>query len=694
MDNINLVKTSNRLAALVVAMLFAAACGGGGGNGGGGTPAPNNDTDNDGVINTADNCPNNANAAQTDTDGDGAGDACDADDDNDGVGDANDNCPVNQNAGQTNTDGDAFGDVCDNDDDNDNVTDATDNCPLVSNNDQADNDADGAGDVCDDDDDNDTIADANDNCPFTANTDQADADMDGIGDVCDMNNTVSVSGKVTFDKVPHDAGSNGLDYASIVVTPARNVLVEVVEAATDSVLANAETDDAGDYSADIAMNTNIYVRARVESVRAGTPAWNVRVVDNTQGDALYVLESADVNTGVANLTQDLHAASGWDGSNYSSTRAAAPFAVLDGITTAMNAVLAADPTLQIPNLTLKWSPDNRAACCDESMGEIGNTFFRRTAAGDREILLLGNEDTDTDEYDTHVVVHEWGHFFEDAFARADTVGGPHSAGDRLDPRVAYSEGFGYAFAGIALDDPVTRDSLGFDQASGFQIDVESNNNLNPGWFSEGSAQSIIYDVVDTVSDGLDTVSLGFSPLYTLLTGDLKDSVPPITLFSFVALLKQQNPGIATDIDAIVNDQGIDSNAIDEYANGETHDEGRGADVLPVYSTLTVGAPATTVCSLGGPSDFGTFNKLSVRRFLRLDIATAGNYVITASGPAGADPDIVLHQSGFIAVYELIGSTETTPALPLSPGTYVVEVYEFSNITDFPRGRTCIDVSVN
>ncbi len=36
------------------------------------------DTDNDGVIDTVDNCPAVANASQTDTDGDGLGDACDA----------------------------------------------------------------------------------------------------------------------------------------------------------------------------------------------------------------------------------------------------------------------------------------------------------------------------------------------------------------------------------------------------------------------------------------------------------------------------------------------------------------------------------------------------------------------------------------------------------------------------------------
>ncbi|RMZ49011.1 hypothetical protein EB821_04565 [Candidatus Marinimicrobia bacterium PRS2] len=92
------------------------------------------DTDDDGFCDTIDNCPAVVNPNQLDTDGDGAGDLCDTtcpydannDVDGDGICDctltaiacfevyaADDNCPETANADQTDTDGDDFGDACD-----------------------------------------------------------------------------------------------------------------------------------------------------------------------------------------------------------------------------------------------------------------------------------------------------------------------------------------------------------------------------------------------------------------------------------------------------------------------------------------------------------------------------------------------------------------------------------------------------
>ena len=78
-------------------------------------------------------------------------DSARTDTDDDGIGDNIDNCPNTPNPDQADGDYDGLGDVCDagTDADRDDVPDGSDNCPLISNANQADLDDDGRGDACD-----------------------------------------------------------------------------------------------------------------------------------------------------------------------------------------------------------------------------------------------------------------------------------------------------------------------------------------------------------------------------------------------------------------------------------------------------------------------------------------------------------------------------------------------------------------
>ncbi|MEL1244930.1 RHS repeat-associated core domain-containing protein [Flavobacterium sp. DGU11] len=116
---------------------------------------PGLDTDQDGIVDTDDNCPFTFNPLQEDLDQDNVGDVCD-----------NCQCP---NEDQADSDGDGLGDAtCGEGED----YIQCDNCPDVANIDQKDSDGDKVGDSCD-------------NCRYTANPLQEDLDGDGIGDACE-----------------------------------------------------------------------------------------------------------------------------------------------------------------------------------------------------------------------------------------------------------------------------------------------------------------------------------------------------------------------------------------------------------------------------------------------------------------------------------------------------------------------------
>jgi len=95
-----------------------------------------------------------------------------------------------------------------------------------------------------------------------------------------------------------------------------------------------------------------------------------------------------------------------------------------------------DPTIEFPALELRWSVENKTQLGNRALGQIGTSaYFPEEDGG--VIYLLGEEGRDTDEYDQHVILHEWGHYFEHQLSRSDSIGGLHSLNDRLDARVRY-----------------------------------------------------------------------------------------------------------------------------------------------------------------------------------------------------------------------------------------------------------------
>lgn len=479
---------------------------------------------------------------------------------------------------------------------------------------------------------------------------------------------VTISGTVTYDLVPSNPNSIGLDYNNIRKEAVKGVQVDAVDSQNESV-ASTTTDALGQYTFVVPNNTQMKIRVYATMFQAGTPGWDVKVIDNTNSNALYVMEGTLTSSGDSNSQRNLNASSGWGGSSYSSARVAAPFAILNNIYQAMQRVLSADANAVFPPLLINWSIHNVSLDGDTSLGQISSSHY-----SNGNLYILGDEEGDTDEYDDHVVAHEWGHYYEDKFSRSDSIGGDHGEEDYLDIRVALGEGWGNAFSAMALDNPIYFDTLGTAQSTGFYFDVESGTSINKGWYSESSIQRILYDIYDENEDGNDRLHLGFTPIHEVFTGSEKTTEAFTSLFTFITLLKEKNPANVDAIERIVTSENI-APITDIYGTGRMNQ----SDAYP-YHDLTVGIPLEIEIN----NEYGTYNKLNNRHYIKFNITSAGTYSIKLEQMNGtnSNPDFYLFRT---SPFSLIDFSEGTVSgleqkdIMLPAGEYLLDIFEYNNI---------------
>lgn len=484
---------------------------------------------------------------------------------------------------------------------------------------------------------------------------------------------VTLSGSITYDHVPHRMTGFGLDYDRTSKEPARGVVIVLLDESNGTV-AQTVTDAFGQYSFQVDPAKDVKVQARAQLDQPGQ--WDVKVTDNTLDNALYVMEGSLNSSGTSSSQiRDLHAVSGWNGLRYNTNRVAAPFAILSPVYDAIQMVRQADSDAYFPEMEYRWSPDNRPIAGNEALGQIGTSGFHKDK---NAVYLLGDADRDTDEYDPHVIVHEWGHYFEHNLARMDSMGGLHSLHEKLDPRLAFSEGFGNGLAAIITGDPEYKDTSGAGQGNGFAIDFENLSTARSGWFNEGSVAAILYDIYDDAVDGNDRVNAGFAPIYqAMINATVRETDIFGTIFTFSDAMLEQPTINGNDYQLLLETQNISSS--DARGFGERNN-GAISSSLPVYKTADLDGAAVEVCSV---DDAGRFNKLGNREFVYFEIATAGNYEVNlamTSGTGPHDPDFSIWQSGQVIAESKSSRINTENYSDrLSAGVYVAEVYDFYNI---------------
>jgi hypothetical protein len=506
--------------------------------------------------------------------------------------------------------------------------------------------------------------------------------------------SVTVQGVIRYERVGSLPGG-ALDYSNITPQPVRGATVELLSGGC-VVVATTQSSSTGQYAfTSVPGSVTLSIRVRAEMRQTvGSARWDTSVSDNTNGNAMYALFSTNFNSGTGH-TQDVLAGSGWGGSSYTSTRAAGPFAILDVFYQSQQKVLAANSSTVFPPLRAFWSINNSNASGNLVLGNIGSSFFREiTSNGQvvRELYILGRQDSDTDEYDGSVVAHEWGHYFQSAFSRDDSTGGPHGSGDdRLDRRIAFSEGWGNAWSGIVLSSNTYRDSKGLQQSSGFSIPLNSGyaSGGPKGWFREFSIQYILWDL---------NRQAGFDPIYSALTSNaFKSGVALSDIHAFSSAYRSVASTSATSaLNSLLAAESISNNS-DALGSNETNNGGSSA-TLPYYRSITIlGSPATlasgqSLCVTGAFDQGNAFNKLGRYVYATFSTPTGGNKTITVStATGGVDTDFEIHSGGRLVGLAELGTTGSESAtVNLNAGTHVLLIYDFNNVR---TSDPCFTVSI-
>ncbi|MCK4442574.1 MAG: hypothetical protein KAU90_11265, partial [Sulfurovaceae bacterium] len=226
------------------------------------------------------------------------------------------------------------------------------------------------------------------------------------------NKSLKIIGKITYDRVWVNSNGIGLDYNHITKEPSKQVIVKAI-GVNNQVIASTTTDDNGNYRLNnLPSNTRIKVQVYAKMKKNGIGGWDIKVIDNTNSNSQYVMESNPIDLTNNSLRVNLNAQSGWGGYSYTGKRTSAPFAILDSIYQAIQKVLSANRSATFPSLLVNWSENNvPSGNGDEAElrdGQIVTSHYD----GNQQLWILGDANSDTDEYDNHIIIHEWGHYFE------------------------------------------------------------------------------------------------------------------------------------------------------------------------------------------------------------------------------------------------------------------------------------------
>lgn len=465
-------------------------------------------------------------------------------------------------------------------------------------------------------------------------------------------------GTITYEKVPfRDAltGKPGLQLSAKKATPVVGARVELLH--DGKVVGKTVTNATGAYTIACKLKAGADVRLRITAATAHVE------VRNNKG-ALHAVAAGPFRLTDGALRKDVRIK---DGSG------AGAFNILEVIRRADALLLKCESKLKFPPIKVEWTP-----------GVAKGTYFQHLSYTDNRAFILGDRGRDSDEYDDYILLHEYGHFVMRLFCADDSPGGNHAIQHKVDPRLAWSEGWAHFFACAVLEDPhyVDTGAQKGKQVGLLTMDLDANDRpgVVHGAWSEYTIATVLWDLYDRrpPRQGDLHLGLGFPAMWQVLRGPFKER-RHVSLIDFCDALVAQKPALAPQLVRVLGTRGID------------YQPGKNPSVKdPFHRPLAFGKVAKgTINSLDknyvsyDSSDMYIFH-LTKKTKVKLHLK------ITASrAPKSADIDLYLYdRHGKIAWSNAtngVGGTETIVRL-LEPGTYYVHVSSFYNTRGGNRNR--------
>ncbi|MGE3386675.1 MAG: hypothetical protein AB7K41_08110 [Bdellovibrionales bacterium] len=349
------------------------------------------------------------------------------------------------------------------------------------------------------------------------------------------------------------------------------------------------------------------------------------------------------------------------------------------------------------------------------------------------LFILGGIDgdynsSDTDHFDNSVILHEYGHFLEDALFTSDSPGGSHNGNKVIDPRLAWSEGWGNFFQAAVRNDPTYIDTEGNTDGSTSYLflvnledqtrDIPTSTYINEiggsfsatgeGNFREFSVTRLLWDAVDgtaTESNGSgnfnDNITDRFIELYHSLSsasGWLKTSVA----FRQIGLMHQFQSTLSTT--SWANLRGL------ERHTASTADYAQYVSVGSSCVSFTL-IPADVAGDTGSYSTSHLFVNNDFY-YLKVPSTTTANIVLTYhdADDAGVDADLdlfIYNEMGrFGNSADIVAQSMKEPAqdptrtktegvnTTLSSGNYLINVMAFTGSAGGIGGATNYSLTFN